>query len=65
MKMERLFGDGSRWEGELIERVIGGQRRFEKVGTRAGEYYVINNEGNLDIYDRDGHITTAVKKPVR
>jgi hypothetical protein len=47
-------------ESELVE-VIPGRRFKRREVSTAGEYYVINDLGELEIRDRDGLV--AVTKP--
>jgi hypothetical protein len=56
--MERKFKDGV-LETEMIQKKQSGLLRFEeKKGNDFGEYYLIENNGNLGSYDRDGLIST-------
>lgn len=56
------FNDGSGMTRELVEKTIGGQRRFEERRSGSDEYYVIDTQGNLKLYDRDGLIRTTVRR---
>ena len=58
--LERKFKDGSVGKFEVIETTQRGRRRFEREsGSAAGEYYLINSEGDLESHDRQGIIDTA------
>jgi len=59
--MERLWSDGSRGTDDIIETSSNRGRMFQstKGGGDAGEYYLIDNQGNLQLWDRDGLVFTA------
>jgi hypothetical protein len=60
--LKNLFKDGSSSTEEMIEKKTEKGRRFEKkAGSRAGEYYLINSNGLLDIWDSAGKIYTCKK----
>lgn len=49
------YKDGSGSEEEMIQRKQSGKLRFEeKVGNDFGEYYLIESNGRLAIYDNSG-----------
>ena len=52
------YKDGSESSKNLIEKRIKGKRCFFKHNNRYGEYFVLNNNGMLGIYDNEGLITT-------
>lgn len=57
--MIRKFKDGSSYEKEMIQKNQSGRVRFEeKGGNDDGEYYLIERNGNLEIYDNVGLILT-------
>ena len=57
--MIRKFKDGSGSEKEMIQKNQSGRLRFEeKGGYDFGEYYLIEKDGNLGAYDKDGLINT-------
>ena len=57
--MIRKSKDGSTSEREMIQRRQSGLLRFEeKVGRRNGEYFLVERNGNLSIYDNIGLIVT-------
>lgn len=64
--MEYEFGKnttskGSTYKKEMISEVIMGQTRFrEKDENSHGDYYVVDGQGNLGIYDGEGFIRTAL-----
>ncbi len=66
--IEHKFKDGSSVKQEVVKKASQlGQRFEEKKGARAGEYYLIDQQGHLQIGDKDGVITTAtrvVKPPI-
>ena len=62
-KVLQEFWDGSKLEHELLERRIGGEIRFVDNASKHGDYFVIDEDGNLGLYDRDGLMRTA--KPIK
>jgi hypothetical protein len=57
---ERRFKDGSILKEELSERQSRSGRRFEKSGgSRRGDHWILDPNGNLQIRDADGLIATA------
>lgn len=62
--MVRKFKDGSGSEKEMIKKSHSGKLRFEeKEGNDFGEYYLIERNGNLGVYDRAGLISTM--RPIK
>ena len=63
--MERIYKDGSRIPGgkkEMIETFdLRGRKFHRKEGRRFGEYCLIDSQGNLQIWDEEGIISTAKK----
>ena len=58
--LEHKFGDSSSVIREMVEKPSSRGRRFEKIGgSNFGEYFLMGRDGNLDIWDQEGHITTA------
>lgn len=58
--MERKFKDGSSLKEELVEKPSPLGQRFDlKEGSIFGDHWVINREGNLQISDNAGLISTA------
>ena len=57
--MIRKFKDGSGSEKEMVQKKQSGRLRFEeKGGNDFGEYYLIDSNGNMGIYDNAGLINT-------
>ena len=57
--MIRKFKDGSGSEKEMIQKKQSGKLRFEeKGGNDFGEYYLIESNGRLAVYDNAGLINT-------
>jgi len=57
--MIRKYKDGSGSEEEMIQKKQSGKLRFEeKGGNDFGEYYLIESNGQLAIYDNAGLINT-------
>lgn len=55
----RSFPDGSSSKNELIEKSSSDGRRFEdKKGANFGEFYLLDPQGNLQVWDQDGLIST-------
>jgi len=60
--VEQKFKDGSSSNDELVEKSSPLGRRFDKVGgSTAGDNWVLDSRGNLQIRDNDGLIATAKK----
>jgi len=55
------YKDGSEASKKLIEKIVNGQKRWIEEDNVFGEYYVLNNDGNLSIYDAEGLIKTLPK----
>ena len=64
--VERVFTDGSSLKEELVEKRSPLGRRFDQgeVGT-AGDHWIIDSRGNLQLHDNDGLITTLRKIAAR
>ena len=55
----RSFPDGSSSKNELVERSSSDGRKFEdKKGANFGEFYLLDSQGNLQVWDQDGLIST-------
>ncbi|MCP4050524.1 MAG: hypothetical protein GY730_07460 [bacterium] len=48
------FIDGSSCVNELIKTEENGKTRYDNVGIFHGEYFIIEKNGNLGLYDKDG-----------
>lgn len=59
-KMKETYKNGSEREKTLEVSKSGGKQKFV-YKNNFGEYLLIENDGNLGIYDRDGLITIANK----
>ena len=60
--MESVWYDGSRGKKEIVEKLSGRKRTFRrKEGSSVGEFYLIDNQGNLQMWDEEGIISTAKK----
>jgi len=60
--MEKLFSDGSALSYEMVEKRSTLGRRFQKVDpSAAGDYWIIDSNGDLQSRDEDGLIATAPK----
>ena len=62
--MESTFKDGSSMAEELVEKKKStrGRRLDHKVKSDFGEFYVIANNGDLDMWDSEGLIGSAKKQ---
>lgn len=61
--MEEKYRDGSGGSMEIVEMRYAGKRRFEeKNGSHIGEYFLISQQGDLQIFDRDGLIVATATK---
>jgi len=61
LELSIKYKDGSESSKKLIEKIVNGQKRWIKEDNVFGEYYVLNNDGNLSIYDTEGLIKTLSK----
>ena len=60
--IEQRFKDGSHMKEEIVERRSPSGRRFEdKEENSYGEFYLIDYQGNLQLWDQEGLIATAKK----
>jgi len=60
--MENTYKDGSSGKKEIVEKLSGKNRTFrKKEGSSVGEFYLIDNQGNLQLWDQEGIIWTAKK----
>ena len=61
LKAREAFYDGSKRVLTLSERQSPGGRRFD-YPSGGGDYYVLNQKGDLEIWDKDGLIRTATRR---
>ena len=61
LELSIKYKDGSEASKKLIEKIVNGQKRWIEEDNVFGEYYVLNNDGNLSIYDTEGLIKTLPK----
>lgn len=60
--IEQIFKDGSGGKKELIEKQSPLGRRFDTVtGSSAGDHWLLDSRGSLQIRDNEGLIATAKK----
>jgi hypothetical protein len=58
--MESTYPDGSSGKEEMVEGTLRTRRTFRRTGpSLAGDFYLIDDEGNLQLHDNEGHIATA------
>jgi len=61
LEISKKYKDGSESSKKLLEKIVNGQKRWIEEGNTFGEYYILNNDGNLSIYDTEGLIKTLSK----
>ena len=61
LELSIKYKDGSEAVKKLIERTVSGQKHWIEEGNDFGEYYVLNSDGTLSIYDSEGLIKTMPK----
>jgi len=61
LSIQSLYKDGSEGSKKLIEKIVNGQKHWVEEGNVFGEYYFLNNDGNLSIYDAEGLYKTFPK----
>jgi len=60
--LENTYKDGSIGKKEMVEKSSSKGRTFQKKeGSPAGEYYLIDRQGNLQLWDQEGWFSTARK----
>ena len=60
--MESVWYDGSSGKKEIVEKLSDQRRTFrEKERNSFGEFYLIDSQGNLQLWDQEGLISTAKK----
>ena len=60
--IENTYKDGSSGKKEIVEKLSGKDRTFrEKERNSFGEFYLIDSQGNLQLWDREGLMSTAKK----
>ncbi len=60
--MENVWYDGSSSKKEIVEKLSGRKRTFRrKEGNSVGEFYLIDSQDNLQLWDQEGLISTAKK----
>lgn len=58
--MERVFGNGSSSNEEMVKKTSSSGQRFEeKTSSSSGDYYLINTRGDLEMRDQVGLVATA------
>jgi len=60
--MKSIYSDGSSGEVEYVRKKINGKVRYEPKQNKHNEYYIIEANGNLGMYDPEGKFAEAVKK---
>jgi len=60
--MNQTFTDGSSSDDEFIKKTINGKIRYELKQNKHQEYYIIEGNGNLGMYDSEGKFGEAEKK---
>lgn len=58
--MENRYTDGSIGKKEIVEKSSGKGRTFQRKGGRSSDdFYIIDNQGDLQIWDSEGYVMTA------
>ncbi|MCP4111548.1 MAG: hypothetical protein GY749_39505, partial [Desulfobacteraceae bacterium] len=52
--VQKNYIDGSSNVDKLIKTQQNGKKRYDKVDNAYGEYFIIEKNGNLELYDKDG-----------
>lgn len=58
-----LFKSGGDLDRPLTKKVLDGQTRYYSDVSTSGDYYVVADTGNLEVYDDDGLIAIYLKIP--
>lgn len=60
--METIYKDGSGGKEELVESSSPAGRRFDPLGgSSAGDHWILDSNGDLQLRDDEGLIATAKK----
>lgn len=60
--MESVYYDGSSGKEEIVEKLSGKDRIFRKKERNSfGEFYLVDSQDNLQLWDQEGLISTAKK----
>lgn len=63
LTVESLFSDGSRNEEALLVEITPNQKRYyTEAGKDHKEFFIINDDGNLEFWSENGHFYTAPKE---
>lgn len=54
--------DGKVYDYPLVEEIVQGEKRLINPEASRGEYFVINPDGTLSVYDKDG-LKVTLQKP--
>lgn len=58
LKIYKKYSDGSENVENLLEKMVNGQKHWIEENNTFGEYYLLNNDGSLSIYDTEGLVMT-------
>jgi len=61
IKLYTVYSDGSSDIKDLIEKTKNGQKRLYVKGNDFGEYFIVEKDGKLGMYDNDGLISKLNK----
>jgi hypothetical protein len=50
------FSDGSSKSDSLQLRTESGEKRLYKIENKHGEYFIVQKDGSLNVYDKEGYI---------
>ena len=63
LTVESLFSEGSRNEEALLVEITPNQKRYyTEAGKDHKEFFIINDDGNLEFWSENGHFYTAPKE---
>lgn len=60
LKMRITFKDGGKMESEIKQLIKDGKTRYND-DNKHGEYYILETNGNLGLYDNEGKFDEAIK----
>jgi len=58
LKIYKKYSDGSESVENLLQKMVNGQKHWIEENNTFGEYYLLNNDGSLSIYDTEGLVMT-------
>lgn len=61
LRIQTIYHDGSQSDYELIEKQENGKTRYDFVDNPHGEYFIVEDNGNLGMYGENGKFKEAKK----